>query len=220
MAERSQYIVIEGSDGTGKSTVANLVADQLRNEGRQVIRVDEPDSAYNEAGEVLVPIASELRRIIKDGSLGRTALTNVLLFTASRRENWLQVSQPALEQGIDVVSARNYWSTLVYQGHGEGFDLDTITNLTHMSVGDEYMKPDHGFILDLNDEEERKKRIANRGALETPDTFESKGDDFQAKLRAGYLAVALEYGLPIIDVKNKSRQALTEEVIELSSKKS
>lgn len=213
MSERGNYIVIEGSDGTGKSTVANLVAEQLREDGREVIRVDEPDSAFDKAGEVLVPIASELRRIIKDGSLGRTALTNVLLFTAARRENWLQVSQPALEQGIDVVSARNYWSTLVYQGYGEGFDLNTITELTQLSVGERYMHPDYGFILDLNDEEERQKRIANRGALETPDTFESKGDDFQARLQAGYTSIARERHLPIIDVKGKSREALTQEII-------
>lgn len=202
MENRGKYIVIEGSDGTGKSTVANLVAEKLRDDGRSVIRVDEPDSAKNSEGEILVPIASELRRIIKDGSLGRTALTNILLFTAQRRENWLQATKPALEDGVNVVSARNYWSTEIYQGYGEGYNRNIIRALTWFAVGREYMKPDHTFILDLDDEVERQKRIASRGDLETPDTFESRDDDFQNRLLVGYRKLAHSKGIrPIMSTK-------------------
>ncbi len=68
--ERGRQILIEGTDGTGKTTVANLVADRLREQGREVIRVDEPDSAKNEEGDILVPIATEVRDILKKRKVG------------------------------------------------------------------------------------------------------------------------------------------------------
>lgn len=198
MSEHGKYIITEGTDATGKSTVADLLAVKARKNGHEVIRVDEPDSAFNQQGEILVPIASELRKIIKNGDLGRTALTNVLLFTASRLENWEQAVKPALERGAWVIGARNWLSTLVYQGYGEGFDLDIIKNLTKSTMGDDYLAPDHLFILDLEDEKERTRRLDSRGPLEVPDTFESRGDAFQLSLRQGYRTVAKDYNIPIV----------------------
>ena len=198
MSNRGEYIITEGTDATGKSTVADLLAIKARQSGHEVIRVDEPDSAFNETGDVLVPIASELRKIIKNGDLGRTAMTNVLLFTASRLENWEQAIKPALQRGAWVIGAHNWLSTLVYQGYGEGFDLDIIKDLTKSTMGDEYLSPDHMFILDLEDEKERSRRLSERGPLEVPDTFESRGDDFQLRLRKGYRTIAKENGIQIV----------------------
>jgi thymidylate kinase len=65
MSERGKYIIIECTDATGKITVADLLAVKAREAGHEVIRADEPDGALNEQGKVLVPIASELRKIIK-----------------------------------------------------------------------------------------------------------------------------------------------------------
>ncbi len=215
MSERGQYIVIEGSDGTGKTTVANLVAEELTQRERKVLRVDEPDSAfYYPEGEAIVPVAAELRRIIKDGSLARTAFTNILLFTAARHENWVSAIRPALTAGIDVVSARNYWSTLVYQGYAEGYDQQFILDITRQANGEQYMNPDQGFILDLVNEEERQRRIANRGELEKPDTFESRGDGFQQKLRSGYRDIAKKQDLPLVDVDGKTPPQVSSEVLE------
>ncbi len=198
MSEYGIEIITEGTDATGKSSVADLLAQKAREEGREVIRVDEPDSAFNENGEVLVPISSEIRKIIKNGDLGRSALTNVLLFTASRLENWVQVEKPALERGAWVFKGRNWYSTLVYQGDGEGFDKDVITNMTQTILGEEYMSPAHSYILDLEDEGERARRLSQRGELEVPDTFESRDHDFQWRLRNGYRELAKQYGIPII----------------------
>jgi len=198
MSERGEYIITEGTDATGKSTVADALALMAREAGHEVIRVDEPDSAFNAEGEVLVPIASELRRIIKNGDLGRTALTNVLLFSASRLENWEQAVKPALDRGAWVIGARNWLSTLVYQGYGEGFDLDVIKDITKNTMDEAYLTPDHLFILDLEDEEERTRRLNDRGPLDTPDTFESRGSDFQLSLRQGYRTIAKDYGIEIV----------------------
>lgn len=208
MSERGRYIVIEGTDGTGKSTAADAVAEHIRMSGKEVFRVDEPDSAKNSQGDILVPIASELRSVIKNGSLGRSALTNVLLFHAQRYENWNQAILPALNRGADVVSARNYWSTIAYQGYGEGFDIQRIDDLLNEDFNESYITPDLAVILDLADSEERKKRIGGRGALENPDTFESKDLEFQERVRSGYRAIAERYKVDTIDTSTSKEEVL------------
>src|SRR5689334_2159198 len=111
MSERGKLFVVEGVEGAGKSVQAKLLAERLRELGRSVVEVREPGST---------PIAQELRRILLDVNIGRTAVTNVLLFTAARVELWEDVIKPALDAGNDVVSDRNWLSSAAYQSHGEG----------------------------------------------------------------------------------------------------
>jgi dTMP kinase len=186
---RGKYIVIEGNDGTGKSTQVELLAAWLKEEkGVATYVMHEP------AG---TPISDAIRTVIKNGNLERDALTNVLLFTAARHENWRAVREQ-LDEGAWVISARNYISTEVYQGIGEGFDIDTIHSITHQFTDDTYMNPDHTFVLYLEDEE-RLKRISGRGQLETKDTFESRDSMFQQSLNNGYSYIAKKYNFPLID---------------------
>ncbi len=204
-------ILIEGTDATGKTTVANLIAERAYEEGRRVIRVDEPDSAYRFTPlvvnpEPLAPIAGEIRRTIKNGSLGRLALTNIHLFTAARAENWHSILQPALERGDWVIFARNWLSTLIYQGYAEGYDKTEIEAITRAALSEAYMTPDHSYILDLNDEAERARRIAERGDLENPDTFESRGDDFQQLLLNGYRDIAARHGIQLVEASSTRSQ--------------
>lgn len=201
MPERGYRIITEGIDGTGKTTAADLIAYQLRRNGLEVIRVDEPDSAVDVDGNILVPAASELRKIIKNGSIDRSAEANVTLLTASRLANWVQASRPALERGAWVVQARSDKSSDVYQGYAEGVGIETVRAVTRASLGEEYMTPDFITILDFEETEasetERLKRIEGRGALENPDTFESRGDDFQLRVREGYRYIAALDGIDI-----------------------
>lgn len=178
---RGKYIVIEGNDGTGKSTQVELLAKWLEDEkGIQSFIAHEP------AG---TPIADAIRTIIKNGSLSREPLTDVLLFTAARHEIWQQ-ARKELEKGNWVLSARNYLSTEAYQGYGDGVDLDLIQSITKKFVGEDYYKPDQTIILALTDEAERKNRIARRGELDSPDTYEMRGSDFQARVNDAYLKIA------------------------------
>ena len=183
------YIVIEGTDGTGKSTQVERLAARFDAMGREVVQFHEPGG---------VEIANEIRSVIKNGDLARSAFTNLLLFTASRRENWLQTGLPVLERGGVVVSARDYTSTLAYQGYGEGLDVDMITDVTRMATDERYMNPDTTIILDIEDEQERERRIARRGELENPDTFESKDAEFQLRVREAYRDIARKRGLAVI----------------------
>ncbi|HMS93151.1 MAG TPA: dTMP kinase [Candidatus Saccharibacteria bacterium] len=189
MASSGKYIVIEGTDGTGKSTQVDLLAERLKSQGIPSVTFHEPDG---------VPIASEVRLIIKNGSLDRSALTNLLLFSACRRENWFQIGKQALAAGTWVLSARDYTSTLVYQGLAEGLDLNLIEQITLQATDERYVQPDHRIILDILDETERERRIKERGKLKNPDTFESRDEDFQQQILAGYRKIATDKDIPIV----------------------
>jgi dTMP kinase len=185
-----KYIVIEGHDGTGKSTQVELMRDWLKTEHQiDSIEFHEP------AGS---PIADEIRTILKNGSLERDGTTNMLLFTAARHDIWETRAKSALKVGKWVVAARSYLSTLAYQGYGEGLDLNLINQISEISLDQNYLNPDYEFILDLDNENERFDRINQRGELENKDTFESKSDDFQERVRLGYLAIAAERNIPVI----------------------
>lgn len=194
MGSLGKYIVIEGNDGTGKSTQVAKLANYFRERGRTVCVVEEPGS---DDPEKSTPIADELRKVIKNGDLARSAAVNVALFSAARRELWREKIQPALERREIVLSARNYISTLVYQGRGEGYDESEILRLTKLFTDERYLHPDIMIILSLS-HDKRAKRIAMRGELKNPDTFESRGQDFQEKVDDGYLEIAKDYDIPVV----------------------
>jgi len=189
-----KYIVIEGNDGTGKSTQVAKLAEYFRARGQTVCVVEEPGS---DDPEKSTPIADELRKVIKNGDLARSAVVNVALFSAARRELWREKIRPALERGEIVLSARNYISTLVYQGRGEGYDESEILRLTKLFTDERYLRPDIMIILSLS-HDKREGRIAMRGELKNPDTFESRGQDFQEKVDDGYLEIAKDYDIAVV----------------------
>lgn len=178
--DRPNYIVVEGSDGTGKSTQVELLATHLRSLGKDVFEMHEP------AG---VPIADELRKIIKNKDLTRAPETNLLLFTAARHEIWNK-AKAAMEQGAWVVSARNWLSTLVYQGYGEGLSHDTIRTVTRQFTDERYYTPDYTFILTLDDTTRRQRIEKRADSTAKTDTFESRNQSFQDTLLTAYDALA------------------------------
>ena len=156
------YIVIEGNDGAGKSTQAELLASYYRQQGREVIIIEEPGS---DDPDKTTPIASYLRSLIKNGALTRDPEINLALFSAARRELWQQKIAPALNRGAVVISARNYISTLAYQGYGEGVNTDHIMAITKLFTDERYMKPDLIIILALDSENERKNGLLSAAKI-------------------------------------------------------
>lgn len=191
-----KYIVIEGNDGTGKTTQVKLLAQYLQSQGKPVIVIEEPGS---DDPEHSIPVANSLRDVIKNGSLVRSGETNLLLFTAARRELYMQKILPALRDGNYVLSARNYLSTLAYQGGGEGLDEQLIYNTTRQFVGESYMNPDLTIVLTLSDHNERVNRIGERGITKNPDTFEMRAEDFQNRVNQTYIDLARTLNLRTID---------------------
>lgn len=205
MVTTGRYLVIEGSDGTGKSTQVDLVAAYLCKRGVATMVIHEP------AG---TPMADALRNLVKDGRIPRQPLTNLLLFTAARYEAW-QVAQAALDKGQWVLSARNYLSTLAYQGGGEGVDEAIIMDLTARCLGQRYLQPDLTVVLSL-DEATRRQRLHRRNPVGSvsPDTFEQRADQFQAAVNASYHRLATQYKLPLLNAA-QSATALRDQIIAL-----
>lgn len=182
------YIVIEGQDGTGKSTQVELLKKYFEDKGKEVVTLEEPDGD--------LPQAHDLHDMILTRGYDLEPLTNVLLFTAARLELWKKIAEPVLKRGGVVISARNYWSTLAYQGYGEGVSRSRIIRITKELLPEKYVHPDRGFILTVSDEV-RLERQKNRG--KATETFEKKANTFQQKVNAAYPKIAEEFNLNLID---------------------
>lgn len=205
------YIVIEGQDGTGKSTQVEKMAEFLRSRGLEVLTLHEPDGDLESA--------HALREIIKQKKYDLEPMTHVLLFTAARNELWHKLAEPVLSRGGVVIAARNWWSTLSYQGYGQGVSKSRIIRLTKQMLPERYVSPDKSVILTLSDAE-RRKREAGRDAVggadttAATDTFESKPDEFQARVNHGYEKIAKEFGIPTLDA-SPSIDEIFEELVKL-----
>lgn len=196
MADRlGKYIVIEGHDGTGKSTQVSIIRERLELQGIDSIEFHEPEGT---------PMANAIRSLVKNGTIERSSMTNLLLFSAARHEIWHRRALPALKMGKWIVASRNYYSTLAYQGYGEGLDFALIEKLTSLSTDQLYMRPDVSVVLNLEDEKERQSRISARGNLEHPDAFESRSQIFQSVVQDAYLDIARKHGVAVLSASRSA----------------
>jgi dTMP kinase len=179
MPNRPLFISLEGIDGSGKSTQARLLGDRLKTAGRQVIVTREPGGA---------PGAEDIRRLLVEGSPDRwSPETEILLFTAARRDHLERTIKPALARGCDVITDRFADSTRVYQGATRG-DLRQIVDDIHRAVIG--IEPDVTLILDMDPEISLRRGLA-RATQE--DRFEEFGLPFQRKLRSGFRRLAVDH---------------------------
>lgn len=220
MPERGRYIVIEGSDGTGKSTQAMRLSQHLIELGHQVLLTPNAESGQLEPIQEPggTPEADKIRIWLKDKSIERTPWQDVEKFTEARRLVWNERILPALESGMHVITARSWISTVAYQGYGDGISIDRIRDYTRQQVGDAYMSPDLVCILAITNEQVRKQRIMQRGDESYQDTYESKPEAFQYNMQDGYVRYAKENGILLIDAgqtKDAVFQAIWTEVQKL-----
>lgn len=173
------FITFEGIDGSGKSTQARLLAETLREDGREVVLTREPGGS---------PGAEEIRALVLEGDPARwSAETEILLFTAARRDHLERVIAPALAAGRVVVCDRFADSTRMYQGlRAEGL-RQIVDRLHSLMIGRE---PDLTFIIDM-DPAKGHGRAKGRGGTE--ERFEDFGTDLQARMRDGFLALARQF---------------------------
>lgn len=195
------YIVIEGQDGTGKSTQAELLRKHFEEQGKEVVMLEEPDGD--------LPQAHDLHDMILTRGYNLEPLTNVLLFTSARVELWKKIAEPVLKRGGIVISARNYWSTLAYQGYGEGVSRSKIIRITKDALPESYIHPDYGFILIVPDKVRLERQKGRGKAVET---FEAKPNEFQQKVNSAYPHIAHYFNLPIIDA-SPSIEEIFQEVL-------
>lgn len=181
MAGRSgtMFITFEGIDGSGKSTQARLLAEHLRARGHEVVLTREPGGS---------PGAEEIRRLVLEGDPERwSAETEILLFTAARRDHLERVIEPALAAGKVVISDRFADSTRMYQGLSRGDLRGVVDRLHALMIGRE---PDLTFVIDMDPDLGLARARARNG---TEERFEDFGADLQRKMRAGFVALAAEF---------------------------
>jgi dTMP kinase len=172
------FITFEGIDGSGKSTQARRLAENLRRAGHDVILTREPGGS---------PGAEDIRKLLVSGDPDRwSPETEILLFTAARRDHLERTILPGLAAGRIVVSDRFADSTRVYQGAARA-DLRGLVDRLHAEViGRE---PDLTFVIDMDPAKALARGLARRSG---EDRFEDMGGVFQERLRAGFLALAAE----------------------------
>jgi dTMP kinase len=170
------FISFEGIDGSGKSTQARLLADRLRGGGHEVVLTREPGGS---------PGAEEIRRLVLEGDPDRwSAETEILLFTAARRDHLEKTIRPALNRGAVVITDRFADSTRVYQGLTRGDLTEVVDRLHDLMIGTE---PDLTLLIDI-DPALGLARAKGRSGPEQ--RFEDMGLAVQEQTRAGFLALA------------------------------
>ena len=169
------FIVFEGGDGSGKSTQARNLSQRLRRRSIPVLLTREPGGT---------PSGESIRRLLK-GQRSFRPMSELLLFEAARAQLVESVIRPGLDGGTTVICDRYTASTVAYQGHGRGLDLALIQQLNEMATGG--LVPDLTVLLALSP----LVGLSRRGAAGS-DTFERAPQEFQSKVREGYLAQAAE----------------------------
>lgn len=173
------FITFEGIDGSGKSTQARALTNHLRQRGHDVVATREPGGS---------PGAEEIRALLLQGDPDRwSAETEILLFTAARRDHLERLIEPSLAAGRVVVCDRFADSTRVYQGVTRGDLRPIVDELHRLMIGRE---PDLTFIIDIDPETGLSRARARRGAEER---FEDFGTEMQARMRTGFLNLAREF---------------------------
>ena len=177
------FITFEGGEGAGKSTQIALLADYLQKNGTDVVCTREPGGSVG---------AEEIRNLLVRGSNTRwDRLTELLLFSAARRDHLVKTILPALNAGKTVLSDRFHDSTVAYQCFGYGFDetvYQQAQNLYHLIAGD--FVPNLTFILDIDPRIGLKRSMKRQGNDEQ--RFENMDFTFHQNLRAGFLKLAAE----------------------------
>lgn len=152
MVKPGLFITFEGCEGSGKSTLCNLVAKKLEEQGIECVVTREPGG---------VPIAEQIRAILLTGVYNEvlTPETEALLFAAARAQHAKEKIWPAMEQGKVVLCDRWLSSSLAYQGCARNLGVDAVTQINEFGIGD--FRPNIEFFIDLPPEV-GFERIKNR----------------------------------------------------------
>lgn len=178
---RGKFITFEGGEGCGKSTQIARLAAWLRGKGVEVVLTREPGGTR---------LAELIRGLLKDELLDPpTARSELLLFLAARAQLVEKTVAPALAAGKWVLSDRFSDSTFAYQGYGRGLPLETLRLINAFAC--DGLTPDLTLLLDVDPATAAARMRRREAETETPaDRIERAGDDFHARLRAGFLELA------------------------------
>ena len=173
---RGVFITLEGGDGSGKTTQAELLGSWLADRGRTVLRTREPGGTE---------VGVEVREIVLHHRGDITPRAEALLYAADRAHHVATVVRPALERGEVVIQDRYIDSSVAYQGAGRVLDPEEVRGLSEWAT--EGLRPDLTILLDLDAD-------AARGRLDEArtryDRLEAEASEFHDRVRTAYLRLA------------------------------
>ena len=173
---RGVFITLEGGDGSGKTTQAELLRGWLADRGRTVLRTREPGGTE---------VGVEVREIVLHHRGDITPRAEALLYAADRAHHVATVVRPALERGEVVIQDRYIDSSVAYQGAGRVLDPEEVRGLSEWAT--EGLRPDLTILLDLDAD-------AARGRLDEArtryDRLEAEASEFHDRVRTAYLRLA------------------------------
>ena len=181
MGARPAFVVLEGGDGSGKSTQAEILVARLRDRGREVVATREPGAT--EAGAAIRAL------VLGGGDLDPRA--EALLVAADRAEHVAEVIRPALRRGAVVVSDRYVPSSLAYQGVARGLGVEEVARLSQWATGG--LEPDLVVVLDVAPGEAVRRRAGPQ------DRMEREPAEFRALVREAYRDLAARFGWTMLD---------------------
>lgn len=182
MTGRGCLVVIEGGEGTGKSTQARLLGDRLRDLGRAVCVTREPGGTARGA---------KIRELLLHDHADLDPRAELLLMLADRAQHVAEVVRPQLGRGAVVVTDRYVPSTLTYQGAGRGLGVEAVERLCAWATGG--LEPDLVVVLDLPDDVAEQRLDSDR------DRLEKAGAEFHRRVREAYRTLAPLHGWTVVD---------------------
>lgn len=193
------FITFEGADGCGKTTQMKLLAEYLKQQGKNVVLTREPGGKG---------LGEKVREILLNYDGPVSDRCESFLFLADRAQNIDIIVNPAVEDGKIVLCDRHIDSTVAYQGYGRGLDIERINKLNNIATNGK--KPDLTFVFDI-DVETSMKRVGKE-----KDRMESAGIDFHNRVRKGYLELAKQepQRIKVLDA-TKSIEEIHKNVVEI-----
>jgi len=198
---KGKFIVIEGIDGSGKTTQINklskwLIETNLIPQNNQLVVTREPGGTK---------LGQSIRSLLLDTSIEKSpdSITELLLYAADRAQHVNEIIRPSLNKGDWVISDRFCGSTLAYQGYGRKLDIKLIKDLE--TIATQGISPDITFLLDIPVEESIKRRISR-----SDDRIEKEGTDFLKNVSLGFQVLSEDNRWKKISALNSQEVIISE----------
>jgi dTMP kinase len=198
---KGKLIVIEGSDGSGKSTQIELMKKYLIDKGFEVVETREPGGTR---------ISEKIRDIILDKeNVEMSPITEALLYAASRAQHVHEVIIPAVSEGKIVICTRYVYSSLVYQGIARGLGIDMVSSINNAAI--QGMMPDLTLLFDMDPEEALKRKTSGGNG----DRLELEDVNFHKMVYNGYKELSHTYkDIKVVDV-SRSVSEIHKDIVEI-----